>query len=119
MSTASEQLRAALASADSFQTWLKDRGFVPVADAPQVPAKQSLRDAQHYHSPEQPRAPYLLALYNERWNDGFKLFFLSDGETDHDGGTVGVWMPARNVIIITKCSGRDRFSRHLRTRIYA
>lgn len=69
MSTASEQLRAALASADSFQTWLKDRGFVPVADAPQVPAKQSLRDAQHYHSPEQPRAPYLLVLYNERWND--------------------------------------------------
>lgn len=69
MSTASEQLRAALASADSFQTWLKDRGFAPVTDAPQVPAKQSLRDAQHYHSPEQPRAPYLLVLYNERWNE--------------------------------------------------
>jgi hypothetical protein len=69
MSTASEQLRAALSSADSFQTWLRDRGFVPVVPAPQLPSKQSLRDAQHYHAPDHPRSPYLLALYNEQWNE--------------------------------------------------
>src|SRR5579871_7014801 len=65
--SASEELAEALSTEAELVRWLRSRGYVSRSPAPPVPSKKSLSGARHFSAPENPRAPYLLLLYDASW----------------------------------------------------